>query len=93
MVSGEVARVQPFDQADARIGGKCCRELPVPDVDGAHMGGAALQQHLREAAGRSADIERVAAARVEAEMVEAGDQFQRGARNIAPRRVVDLDRR
>ena len=30
------------------------------DVDGAHMRRAALQQHLREAAGRGADVERLA---------------------------------
>ena len=30
--------------------------------------------------------------RIEPEMVEAGDQLQRGARDIALRRVVDLDR-
>ena len=58
------------------------------DIDRRDMDGTAFQQHLREAAGGGADIERLAAARIESEMVEPGDQLQRGTRDIAARRVV-----
>src|SRR5690606_35536053 len=45
----------------------------------------------REAAGRSADIERVAPGRIEAEGVEAVDQLERGARDISASRVLNRD--
>ena len=70
---------------------KAGMHLAVADIDGDDMGRAALEQHLREAAGRGADVERVAAGRIEAEMVEPGDQLQRRARDIALRRIVDGD--
>ena len=52
---------------------------------------AALQQHLREAAGRRADVERPAAGRIEAEMVEPGNQLQRRAGHVVAGGVVDPD--
>ena len=63
------------------------------DIDRRDMGSAALQQHLREAAGRGADVERLAAGGIEAEMVEPGNQLQRRARDIGLRRIVDGDDR
>ena len=66
----KIAGVQPFDQRDARIGGERRIHLAMPDIDGDDMRRAALQKHLREAAGRGAEIERRQARRVEAERVE-----------------------
>ena len=86
MLCGEVARVQAFEQRDARIRGERRIELPVADIDRDDMRGAALQQHLREAAGRGAEVERRQAGRIEAEGIEAGDQLQRRARDVTRRR-------
>ena len=55
------------------------------------MRGAAFEQHLREPAGRGADVERRPARRIEPEMVEAGDQLERRAGDIARRRIIDAD--
>ena len=73
----EIAGVQPLARDDARVGGEARIKLAVADVDGEHLARAALEQHLREAAGRGAEVERDAAGRRIAEPVEPGDQLQR----------------
>ncbi len=47
-------------------------KLPVTDVGGVDLDCAALEQHLREAAGGGADIESYAALRVEFEGGQRG---------------------
>lgn len=61
------------------------------DIDRGDMRSAALQQHLREAAGGGPDIETVMTGRIEPEMVKRRGKLQCGARDIILRRVVDLD--
>ena len=64
-----------------------CVQLPAADIDRVDAPGAALQQHLREAAGRGADIEADHAARIEAEMIERGHELQAAARHVRMRRA------
>ena len=84
--AGEVARVEPLATDHARIGRKPRVELAMADIDGVDPGRAPLEQHLGKSAGRGADIERDAAARIVAEMIERGDQLQarRARRSGAP---------
>ena len=58
-----VPRVDLLEHDDARIGAQRPVELAVADVERDHARRAALQQHVGEAAGRGADVERDAAAR------------------------------
>ena len=55
---GEVARVHALDHGDARVGAQLPVQLAVADVEGDHAPRAAVQQHVGEAAGRGADVER-----------------------------------
>jgi hypothetical protein len=50
-------------------------QLSVPDVDRNHTRGAALQQHVGEAAGRRSDVDAVATARIDGERVERVSEF------------------
>ena len=61
-------------------------QLPASDIDRVDELGAALQQHLREAAGGGADIEADAAARIEAEMIERRGELHPAARDVRMRR-------
>ena len=58
MIGGQIAGVEAFEQFDARIGGKLGASWPWPTSMRDDMARAALQQHLREAAGGGADVER-----------------------------------
>ncbi len=60
-------------------------QLAASDVDGVDAPGAALEQHLREAAGRRADVEADAPARIETEMVERGRELLPAPRHIRMR--------
>ena len=51
----------------------------MPDVDRINTAGAALQQHLRESAGRGADIKADATFRVDMKVVERGRELQASA--------------
>ena len=79
MLARQVTGIEALDQCDARV---VQHHLAVAHVDGGDMGGTLFQQHLREAAGRGADIESAAALRGNIEMAEAMLQLQRGARYI-----------
>ena len=62
-------------------------QLPVADVERDHARGAALEQHVGEAAGRGADVEAVEPARVDPERVERVRELLAAARNVRRRRV------
>ena len=70
VVGRQRARVDPFADEDARVGAQPPIELAVADVERDDAGRAALEQHVGEAAGRRADVERAAPVRVDAERVE-----------------------
>ena len=88
------ARVRALEDGDARVGAQARVELPVADVDRDDASGAALEQDVREAAGRRAEVEAVPPVRVDAERVEAvrellpaaGDVRRRAPRARAGRR-------
>ncbi len=63
----QAPRIEPLERDDARIRLEAGVQLPMADVGGIDLGRAALEQHLREAAGRGADVESDAPLRVELE--------------------------
>ena len=66
----------------ARLAGKARMELAGADIDGHHMARAACEQHLREAAGRGADIEALGARHRDLRPeIERMGELQPGARD------------
>ncbi len=59
IVERQVARVEVLEDHDARIVAQSPIELAVADVERDHARRPALQQHVGEAAGRGADVERL----------------------------------
>src|SRR5579884_2780584 len=57
-------------------------QLPVADIDCVNPCGAALDQHLSEAAGRSTDIETDAVARIKTEAIQCCCELHAAARDI-----------
>jgi hypothetical protein len=53
----EIAGVEAFDDADARILSQLAVKLAMAHIERYHMGRPALEQHLCESACRSANIE------------------------------------
>ena len=68
-------RVQFFVNDDARIVAQFPGDLAVADIDRVNFGRTALQQTIREPAGRSADVDCSLAANIETEMIERAGQF------------------
>ena len=62
------------------------------DVDGVDPGGAALQQHVGEAAGRGADVERHHARGIDAEMVEAVGELEPASGDVGRACAAHLER-
>ena len=87
------ARVHAFADEDARIGAKPPIELAVADVERDDRRGAALQQHVGEAAGRRADVERAPAGGVDAEGVERAGELDAAAADVGMIRRDELDAR
>ena len=69
LLARQHTRVDPLAHDDARVLAQLPGELAVADIDGVDLPRAARQQHIGEAAGRGADIERDPSG-VDAEMVE-----------------------
>src|SRR5579872_3825312 len=88
--AAQIAGVDALMHNDARVLAQFPGKLPAADIDRMHAGGAMRQQHVGEAAGRGADIERGAARRVEAEMIECKGELQPAARY--PRMVAAGER-
>ena len=65
-------------------------QLPVADVERDHAGGAALEEHVGEAAGGGADVEAVAPRRVDPERVERVRELLAAARD-EPRSPLDRE--
>src|SRR3954454_15985342 len=65
-------------------------QLAVADVHRDHASRASLQEDVREAAGRSADVHAVEIGRVDAEAVEAVGELLAAARHVR-RRPLDLE--
>ena len=90
LVGRDRAGVDALDHGHAVVLAQAVVELAVGDVERDHVLGAALEQAVREAAGRGADVERAAAGDVEAERVERVGELDAAARDVG-RRAVDLE--
>ena len=77
-----LARVHALVDDDARVLAQAPIELALPDVDGVHARGSALQQHIGEATGRRADVDGDLSGHVEAERVEGTGQLVTTARDV-----------
>ncbi len=85
---GQLTGIRALEHGHARIVAQPLVELPAPDVERDHACSAALEQDVRKAAGRSADVERVPPGRVDAELVEGVRELVAAARH-EPRRLLD----
>ena len=79
---GQLTGVGPLHRDHARIVAQRLGELATPDVEGVHANGATLQQHVREAAGRGAHVERRQAGRIDLEGVERRGQLVAAAADV-----------
>ena len=77
-----MASIDPFARDYARIAAKLPRELAVPDIERDDAGRAPPQQHIGEAAGRSADVERAAARDIDLEAVKRMRKLDASAADI-----------
>ena len=85
---GQLARVRALEHGHARVGPQPFVQLSAADVEGDHARRASLEEDVREAAGRGSDVERVAAGRVDTELVEGVRKLLAAARHEA-RRLLD----
>jgi hypothetical protein len=86
----EKACVDVLEHDDARIGAKPPIELTVSDIQGDDLTGATLEQHIGEAACRSANVERGPAAHLDRERLERVRKLETTAAHIG---VVGCDQR
>src|SRR6476659_682735 len=77
--------VRSLQHRHTRVGADARMQLPVADVERDHARGAALQQHVGEAAGRRADVESITSGDVDLERVERVVELLAAARDKARR--------
>src|SRR5665647_770137 len=85
--AADVLRAQPTDvdalpDGHAGIGGDDRSDLVVADVDGDDVSGAALEEHLGEAAGRGAGVETPGTRRLQRSGRQRGDGVQRAGKLV-----------
>ncbi len=83
----DLARVHALEDGHARIVPQPGVQLAVADVERDHPGRAALEEDVREPAGRGADVEAVATGRIDAEGVERVRELLAAARDEARSRA------
>ena len=76
-----MAGIQTLAQNNARVLAQLPGELAAADIDRIDLGGAAGEQHIGEAAGRSADVEADPTRGIDAEMIERMGELQPAARD------------
>ena len=86
----ERAGVRALHRDDARVAPERLGELATSDVESVDARRAALQQHVREAAGRGPDVEADDTGRVDPERIERGGELVAAAADVRLR-DVDLD--
>ncbi len=84
------ARIEVLDGNDSRVVAQRPVQLPVADVEGDDARRSALEQHVGEASGRCADVERLAAVHLDAEGIEGMRQLEPAAADV---RMVSADQR
>ncbi|KAG7666462.1 hypothetical protein KSW81_008411 [Nannochloris sp. 'desiccata'] len=80
--------VLALDDDHARVGPQRRIELPVPDIERDHAPRAALEQHLREAARRSAEVECVSASDIEPGRIKCSRELEGRPADVA---VISVD--
>ncbi len=88
---GEVPRVDVLHHDHTRILAQTLVELRPADVERDHLGGAALEEDVGEAAGRGADVEAAPAGGIDAEGLERVVELLAAPRD-EPRRLGELER-
>ena len=78
----QAAGVRPFERDDPRVGAKLFGKLSATHVESIDTGRAALQQHVREPAGRRADVQADEPGRVDPERVERGGELVAAAADV-----------
>jgi hypothetical protein len=63
-------------------------QLPAADIERDHPSRTALEQNVRESAGRRADVQRITSGRIDPELVERMRELVAAARDV-PRRLLD----
>ncbi len=91
VVGRQIAGVDVLAHDHARVGAQAPVELSVADVERDDLPRAALQQHVGEAAGRRADVERERAGDLDAERVERVREFQPPATDVRMIRHAQRD--
>src|SRR5690348_7853524 len=84
----EVARIRLLEHRHTVVPAQLLVQLMRPDVEGDHSPCATLQEHVREAAGRRADVDAVEPGRIDAEPVEPVRELRAAARDV---RLLSLD--
>ena len=87
----QISGVETLDDSHSGVAADALSKLAVSDIDSDHTPRAPFEQNLREAAGRSADIEGSASGGRPAEVVERMNELERRARDIGAGLIVDLD--
>src|SRR5437764_1479259 len=82
MVGIESRRVRVLERYDPWIVAQHVGKLSVTHVESIDARGTALQQHVREATGRGADVETHSARHLDTERVERGGELLAAARHI-----------
>ena len=75
------AGVEPLQRGDARVALYARMQLSMADIDGDDMARAARQQHIGEAARRSAYVEAIAPERVDVKSLQRMRQLDAAARD------------
>ena len=86
---GQAADVDPFEHGHSIVGTQAFVQLPVADVERDHVRRAVLQQAVREAAGRGADIEATEPSTGTASDSSACSSFLAAAGDVARRPLDD----
>src|SRR5207248_8802295 len=88
----QVPGVDPLQHGDPRVLAEAPGQLSIPDVDRDDARGASLQQEVREAPGRRADIKADPSCRIEGEGIERGRELVAASADIGFDTVeVDAD--
>ncbi len=87
----DVADVGPVLDNDARVPAQFLGELAIADIERDHRSGAALKQHVGEAAGRCADIEGAAAWHFDLKMFDRGGELVASSTRVLRRATNQRD--
>ncbi len=86
----EVTGVDAFETGDACVGAQPPVHLVVTDVQRHHVAGATSQQHVGEASGRGADVQRLTAVHGDGKDVERVYQLERATADVRMIRLSHL---